>query len=129
MKSAEPHALGGAADHGVEPLAHLARRLVGEGDREQFGRQGAAGGKDVGEPGRQHAGLAGPGAGEDQHRAVDRLDGPALRIIEPGQIRDVRGGRAGEHGGIGHAGDDITNHVLDAAPSPRLRSIRLDRGA
>ena len=36
MKGAEPHAFGGAADHRFQPLAHLARRLVGEGDGEQF---------------------------------------------------------------------------------------------
>jgi len=47
--------------------------------------------EDVGEPGGQHPGLAGAGAGEHQHRAVDRLDGAALRVIEPSEIRDVRG--------------------------------------
>ena len=42
MKGAEPHAFGGAADHRFQPLAHLARRLVGEGDGEQFGWESAA---------------------------------------------------------------------------------------
>ena len=76
MKRAEPDAFGGAADHRLEPLAHLARRLVGEGDGEQLAGIGAAGRQDMREPGGQHPGLAGAGAGQHQHRPVDRLDGP-----------------------------------------------------
>ena len=91
VEGAEPHALGGAADHRLEPLAHLARRLVGEGDGEHLGRKGAAGREDVGEPGRQHPGLAGAGAGEHQHRPVDRLDGAALRLVEAGEVGDLGG--------------------------------------
>ena len=37
---------------------------------------GAAGQQDMGEPRGQHAGLAGAGAGQHQHRAVDRLAPP-----------------------------------------------------
>ena len=38
MEGAEPDPLGGAADHRLEPLAHLARGLVGEGDGERSRR-------------------------------------------------------------------------------------------
>ena len=43
--------------------------------------------QDVGDAGRQHARLAGAGAGQHQHRAVDRFDGRALFGVEPLQIQ------------------------------------------
>ena len=91
MEGAEPHAFGGAADHRFQPLAHLARRLVGEGDRENLGREGAAGREDMRQPGGQHPGFAGAGAGQHQHRPVDRLDRPALRLVEAGHVNGVAG--------------------------------------
>ena len=106
VEGAEPHPFGGAADHRLEPLAHLARRLVGEGDREQLAGKGAAGRQDMGEAGRQHPGLAGAGAGQHQHRPVDRLDGAALRLVEAGKVDAVSDGAA-EDGGFGHAAHDI----------------------
>ena len=68
------------ADQDADALAHLARRLVGEGDGEDLVRAGAAGREDVGDAGGQDARLAGAGAGEHQHRPVERLDRlPLLR--------------------------------------------------
>ena len=99
MEGAEPrHAFDRLAEHLAEPQLHLARRLVGEGHRQDLGGAGAAGGKDVGDPRGQHAGLAGAGAGQHQHRAVERLHGVALLRVEAGQI-----GRAGR--GAGARGD------------------------
>ena len=83
--------VGGAADHRFEALAHLARRLVGEGDREKLGREGPAGRQDVREPGGQHPGLAGAGAGQHQHGPVERLDRLALRLVEAGHVNGVAG--------------------------------------
>ncbi len=94
MERAEPEPLGGAADHALEPLAHLERRLVGEGDGEDLPREGAPRAEDMGEPRRQHARLARAGAGQHQHRPVDRLDRRALRLVEPGENRRL-GGRDG----------------------------------
>ena len=74
----------------ADALLHLARRLVGEGDGEDFRRPGAAETEDVGDARGQHAGLAGAGAGEHQHRAVERLDRLALLGIEPGEIGRAR---------------------------------------
>ena len=93
MEGAEPEPLGGLADDALEPKAHLGRRLVGEGDGDDLRRPGAATRKDVCESCRQHASLAGAGAGEDQHRALDCLDRLALRLVEIGEI--------GRHGGTG----------------------------
>ncbi len=93
MESAEPgHALDHVAYDLADAVLHLARRLVGEGDGEDFAGPGAAGGENVGDAHREHAGLAGAGAGQHQNRAVERLDGLALLGIEPGEIGRARPG-------------------------------------
>ena len=57
-------------------------------------RPRAAGGEDVGDAGGQHARLAGAGAGQHQHRAVERLDRLALLRVEAREIvRRRRGAR------------------------------------
>jgi hypothetical protein len=62
-------------------LAHLRRRLVGEGDGED-----AAGidttRDEVGDPRRDDTGLARARPGQDQQRSLDGGDGVALRRIE-----------------------------------------------
>ena len=91
VKCAEPDAVRGPANHRIEALAHLARRLVGEGDRQDLAREGAAGGQDMGEASRQDPRLAGPGAGQHQDRPVERLDGPALCFVERGEEARLAG--------------------------------------
>ena len=94
-------------------VAHLARRLVGEGDGQDLRRARRGRGEDMGDTRGQHAGLAGAGAGQHQHRAVERLDRLALLGIEPGEI-----GRAAARRGAGARGD---------AAGRRLRRLgRLD---
>ena len=46
----------------------------------------------MGDPRRQYAGLADPGAGQNQDGAVEGLDGEPLLVVEPGEIgrRPVR---------------------------------------
>ena len=102
MEGAEPgHALDHLADHLPDAQLHLARRLVGEGHRQDVARPGAAEIEDVGDARRQHARLAGAGAGQHQHRAVQRLHGFALLRIEVGEIgrrpraQSARGDAAG----------------------------------
>ena len=87
MEGAEPrHALDHLADDLADAVLHLARRLVGEGDGEDLAGPGAAEAEDVGDAHGEHAGLAGAGAGQHQHRAVERLHRLALLRIEPGEI-------------------------------------------
>ena len=87
VEGAEPrHALDHLADHRADALLHLARRLVGEGDGEDFGRPRAAEAEDVRDARGQHPGLAGAGAGQHQHRAVQRLDRLPLLGVEVGEI-------------------------------------------
>ena len=98
MKGAEPrHAFDGLAEHLAEPQLHLARRLVGEGDGEDFAGAGAAHAEDVGDAAGQHAGLAGAGARQHQHRSVQRFHRLALFGIEAGEILRGRG-RPGARG-------------------------------
>ena len=49
----------------------------------------------------QHAGLAGSGAGQHQHRPVQRFDRLALFRVEVGEIRQIV--RARGHGARGNA--------------------------
>ncbi len=101
MEGAEPwHALDHLADDLADAVLHLARRLVGEGDGEDLARPGAAEAEDVGDAHGEHAGLAGAGAGQHQHRTVERLHRLALLGIEPGEI-----GRAAARRGAGARGD------------------------
>ena len=65
----------------MDAFLHFAGGLVGEGDGEDVSRRDAFG-DEVGDAERDDAGLAGAGAGQDQHRAVQRFDGLALLGIE-----------------------------------------------
>ena len=111
MEGAEPrHALDHAADDVADAVLHLARRLVGEGDGENLAGPGAAEAENVGDAHGEHAGLAGAGAGQHQHRAVERLDRQPLFGIEPGEVRRrrrrgarARGNAAGERARGGSA--------------------------
>ena len=96
MEGAQPaQPLGLRADQVSDPLAHLARRLVGEGDGQDFPRPSAVGRQDVGQPGGQDPRLARAGARQHQNRPVRDLDRTALFRIESGQIVVA----AARHGG------------------------------
>jgi hypothetical protein len=74
----------------LDAMLHLARRLVGEGDGEDFARPGAAGGEDVGDARGELARLASAGAGEHQNRPIQALDRKPLFGIEAGEIARAR---------------------------------------
>ncbi len=111
MKGAEPwHALDGLAEHLTQAQLHLARRLVGEGDREDFTGARAAHAENVGDTAGQHAGFAGAGARQHQHRSIQRFHGLTLLRIEPGKILRGRG-RAGARGDAA-SGRLVVGHVV-----------------
>ena len=115
MERAEPgHALDHLADNLADAVLHLARRLVGEGDGENFARPGAPEAEDVGDAHGQHAGLAGAGAGQHQDRAVERLDRLPLFGIKPGQIGRRRRSRERPRGNAAGRGSRRFGR-LDAA--------------
>ena len=112
VEGAEPrHAFHGLAQHLAEPQLHLPRRLVGEGHREDFAGAGAALAEDVRDAAGQHAGLAGAGAGQHQHRSVQRFHRLALLGIEAGEILR-RGGRARARGNAASRGLVIGNAAM-----------------
>ena len=87
VERADPHLLGTLADKHLDPAAHLARGLVGEGHRQQTVGPDPAGGDQVGDPRRQDAGLAAARAGKDEERAVavrDRLLLGRVEALEQG---------------------------------------------
>ena len=100
MEGAEPrHALDHAADDLADAVLHFARRLVGESDRQNLARPGAAGRQDVGDTHGQHPRLAGACPGKDQHRAVEGFDRKPLFGIQSGEIAGGAGRRgAGARG-------------------------------
>ena len=95
----EPQAFGGAAEDGAHPFPHFACGFVAEGDGQDLAGEGAAGEQDVGEAGGQDAGLAGAGAGQHEHRAVEGFHGFALLVVEAGEVvGDGVGNRGGTEG-------------------------------
>ena len=93
VKSAEPgHALHRLAQHVAEPQLHLARGLVGEGDRKDFAGPRSPHAENVRDAAGQHAGFAGPGSRQHEDRTVQRFHCLALLGIKPGQILRRRAG-------------------------------------
>ena len=80
----------GFGEEFVDAFLHFAGGLVGEGDGEDVAGRDPLG-DEMGNAERDDAGLAGAGAGEDQHRAVQRFNGLALLGIERIQIQHARG--------------------------------------
>jgi len=80
----------GRARQRHHPLAHLGRRLVGEGDAEDRLRIDPLH-EEVGHAVGDDAGLAGAGAGQHQQRPLGGGDRLPLRRVERGEIQH-RGG-------------------------------------
>ena len=113
----------------VHPLLHLARCLVGEGDREDFPWPRPAGGNEVGDPRRQDAGLAGPGPGQHEDGSVYRFDSLTLLGVQPVEVANLPVARTSA---IGDAADPRRGHharsspLSGAAPSNR-RAEKLEQ--
>jgi hypothetical protein len=75
-----------------QPLGHLCRRLVGEGDGQHRFRRGQPAGDQVGDAHGEGARLARARPGDDHQRAVGAGDGGALVVVEGGEEgRELRG--------------------------------------
>ena len=97
VEGAEPEALDAVPEQQRDAQDHLARRLVGEGDREDLIRPRPAGHEHVGKARGEHAGLAGAGAREHQERPVACLDRRPLLRIERVEIGACRAHRRRQH--------------------------------
>ncbi len=126
VERAAPHANRLGAEEASDALAHLARRLVGERDREDVLRVDAVMLDEVRDARRQHARLAGSGAGEHQHWSFEMEYRVALRGIETGE--PVSGHRRGHQckitSNVAPRGDGTSSKLpavilLDDAPRER----------
>ncbi len=100
----DPHSLGGTADELVDPLAHLGRRLVGEGDGEDLARPRLPALQQPGDAAGEHARLARSGARDDQQGRPAVQHRLALARVEPLEQRLVDRDRAAGALGRGHPG-------------------------
>ena len=123
----ERHHPGGArrrADEISDALAHLPRRLVREGDRKDLGRLHADRAEQVGDAAREDAGLAGAGAGDDEHGAFGVEHGLALRRIQVGEVG--LGRRRGHRSIVAVASSGLCRDVEGATKAaPSSVTIRL----
>ncbi len=78
-----PHRADAPADQQLGTVAHLAGGLVRERDRQDLVRLRRVGPDQVGDPVRQHPGLARARARDDQQRPLSVGHGLALGLVEP----------------------------------------------
>ena len=83
VEGRDPDPARAAAEDPLDPLAHLARGLVGERDREDLVRVGGAARDQVRDAVRQHARLAAARAREDEQRALDVANRLGLLGVQP----------------------------------------------
>ena len=82
VEGAHPHDPGPLADEVLDPLLHLGRGLVGEGDGQDRTRMGSPLADEPRDPTGQHPGLARPRTGHHQQRRARVDHGRALRLVE-----------------------------------------------
>ena len=132
VEGAEPwHAFHRLAEHLAQPQLHLARRLVGEGDREDFAGPGTAEAQNMGDAAGQYPCFAGARAGQHQHRAVQRFHRRALLGIEASEIlrhrRRPRARRDTASGGL-VGGDALLGQLVRLGHAIRLPPTMAPRG-
>ncbi len=95
MEREDPHALGHPGpEQALDPLGHLLRGLVGEGDGQDLVGADPALPDQERDPVGQGASLSTAGAGHDEHRALGLQDGFALDRVqrcEQGRIEELSG--------------------------------------
>ena len=99
VEGAEPrHAFNVVADNPPHPLTHFARRLVREGDAQDFGRIGFACVEEVCEPRRQCRGLPSARTRQHEHRPIGGQHRLTLRRVQSAQVgRFVDNRMGGSH--------------------------------
>jgi hypothetical protein len=82
VEGTDPHAADGLPEDLLDAGAHLPRRLVGKGHRQEGPGRQMLGLDQPGDAMHQHPGLAAAGAGQHQAIAAGSSDGLALGIVE-----------------------------------------------
>ena len=82
VEGAEGQLAGAGVEQPLDALAHLARGLVRERDREHAPRRDIPLAHEVRDAVGDHAGLPGAGAGKDEQRAARNLHGATLRLVQ-----------------------------------------------
>ncbi len=103
VEGRHPHVLRHRADEGGDPLLHLPRRLVREGDREDRPWRDVEIADEVGDAVGEDPRLPGPGTGNDKDRALGGGDGFPLRRVEAGEKVRVGHPPEGVYGRTTHA--------------------------
>ncbi len=85
VEGRDPHALAVALEQRAHAVAHLFGSLVGEGHRQHLIERCVALLDEMGDAVRDDARLTGAGAGQDEQRPVDVLDGRALFGVQGGE--------------------------------------------
>jgi hypothetical protein len=101
------------ADEAADPLLHLLRGLVREGDREDLVGVDAALLDEVGDPVGEHAGLARSGAGHDEERPSVVEDRGALLGVHAGEQGVLVDAGVDRAGGLGHSGARLKGAYRD----------------
>ncbi len=97
VEGRDPHTVPDRTEELRDPLAHLARGLVGERDREDLERRRAELGDEIGETVREHPGLSGAGTCNHQDRSGRQGDSLVLSRIQP---REIQAPSASRDGGL-----------------------------
>lgn len=130
----DPHGVGARADQLLDALLHLAGGLVGEGDRQYLAGVDAARPQQMGDPVREHAGLAGTGAGHDEQRRSGVDHGGALLFVQSvqqgGGVHDRARGAVAVVGvpGRGHVERALEEIVRDLLSGPVSGLLGVRRG-
>ena len=83
MESAHPEPADLIAGEALDPVPHLAGRLVGEGNGQDLVGEDAALLQQPRDPVSQDPGLARARPGDDEDRSLRGLDSPNLVVVEP----------------------------------------------
>ena len=111
VEGADPQAARAVAEQAFDAAAHFGGGLVGEGDGQDAVRRHADDFVEPADAVREHARLAGTGAGEHEVMTGRRGDGLALGFVQPvEQVGNIHRGILGDAAGRARPVDGVAPH-------------------